>query len=61
MKRNKNDRKLALSTSTVRRLAEANLDGVVGGYNTQTICPTVMQTHCYTCRHCNTNDFTLDC
>ena len=52
MIRNHKTRKLALSAETVRRLANlshGDLAQVAGGVNTQTVCPTVMQTHCYTC------------
>jgi len=54
MIRDKKNRRLTLSTNVVRRLgrplAPSELAQAAGGFNTQTVCPTVMQTHCNSCR-----------
>jgi hypothetical protein len=46
--------KLALKTDTVRRLGDQDLTNAGGAGVTQTICPTVMQTHCFSCIYRNT-------
>jgi hypothetical protein len=50
MNRNRKTNKLTLRTDTLRRLSSVELGEVVGGADTQTICPTFMQTHCASCR-----------
>jgi hypothetical protein len=53
--RDKKNRKLSLTTDVVRRLGRElrsdELARAAGGWETATVCPTVMQTHCQSCRN----------
>jgi hypothetical protein len=47
--------KLALTIDTVRRLADQSLTAAAGGgTETDSICPSVMQTHCQSLRNPHT-------